>query len=77
MVEVHEAGCDCSGCIRSDWLHYPWRRGGSVGRTIYVDPGYKHPSFLLGMVDTTGLADHIIAQHNAWLERHSDEQADA
>lgn len=65
VVEVHEPGCDCSGCIRAEAIGRPWRCGSQVGRTVYVDAGWKSPDFLLGVMDTPELAAHVVQAHNA------------
>lgn len=52
------------------FVRRPWRYGGQVGRTLYVDhgDGEKDPSLLFGLVDTPELAAHIVEIHNWWLE---------
>ena len=51
-------------------LDVPWRVGSQVGRTLYINPPGegKHPSFLIGMMDSPELAQHIVNLHNNWLE---------
>lgn len=51
------------------FIALPWRVGGSVGRTIYVKEGRSDPAdSLIGLVDSSELADHIVALHNAHLD---------
>lgn len=53
----------------ADWMHKPWRYGGQVGRTLYVDQGAgeKDPTLLFGLVDSPDIAAHIVRIHNWWL----------
>ena len=48
-------------------IHKPWRCGGQVGRTLYVDAGEKDPADLFGLVDNPEIAMHIVRVHNWWL----------
>lgn len=50
-----------------DILNRPWRCGGQVFRTLYVDSGEKNPANLFGMVDNADIAAHIVEVHNWWL----------
>lgn len=68
VVEVHEPLCECPPCVRQTALVRHWRVGGQVLRTIYVARPEKHPSQLIGMMDTAELAEHIVQVHNAWVD---------
>jgi hypothetical protein len=48
-----------------------WRVGRSLGRTIYeqVGPSPSKDDKYLGMMETKAIADHVIALHNASIER--------
>lgn len=69
MVEVHEADCRCSSCVRNKASILPWRTGNQVGRTIYVDPddGRKDSRWLIGTMDTEWWAAHVVSLHNEFL----------
>lgn len=58
------------GGVLYDILEVPWRVGGQVGRTIYIDPPNeeKHPSFLIGMMDSEEIAQHVVECHNLYLQ---------
>lgn len=49
-------------------LDQPWRQGGQVHRTLYVDTGEKDPTSLFGLVDEAEIAAHIVELHNWWLD---------
>jgi hypothetical protein len=78
MVEVHEAGCRCSSCVRHNASILPWRVGSQVGRTIYVDPGdgRKDPRWFIGTMDTEWWAQHVVDLHNGFLRGEHFRQAD-
>lgn len=49
-------------------LDRPWRQGGQIHRTLYVDNGKKDPANLFGLVDEAEIATHIVELHNWWLD---------
>lgn len=48
-------------------IDLPWRVGGQVGRTLYVETGVKDPDNFFGVVDEVDVATHIVDMHNLWL----------
>lgn len=66
-TSAHAAGCCCVPCVRVRASILPWRIGGQVGRTIYIDPGdgRKDPAWLIGMMDTAWWAEHVVHLHNS------------
>lgn len=47
----------------TDAAQVPWRVGRKLGRTIYAEDGTDEGT-LLGMVDTVGIAQHVVKIHN-------------
>lgn len=52
-----------------DYKDMMWRTGGKVGRTIYtmVGPGPSMEDILIGMMDSTDLAEEVVRAHNIYL----------
>ncbi len=53
------------------YLARPWRIGGSIGRTIYVQLGDRPSKSdpVIGMLDEVALAEEAVCAHNECLGR--------
>lgn len=68
-----DTACDCVTCAVSRWMSRPWRTGGQVGRTIYIDHEEKDDRLLIAVAlgdvdDARKVARHIVEAHNAYVE---------
>lgn len=55
-----------------------WRVGRKLGRTLYAETGGddRAADTVLGMLDSTELAEHIVTLHNTFWSRERDAQPD-
>lgn len=55
---------------KREFVHYPWRVGRSVGRTIYAAMSEDmNAHVLIGVMDTPELALEAVHSHNDWISR--------